>query len=97
MIAVAVAAQLLMGFPQGRLDSRAARIVVAAVYVDVTVVQVTMLLFMDYQTWTGRGCPWWPLRRSPWASWRAMSFNGGLMLRSGSGICCSCAGQGEES
>jgi signal transduction histidine kinase len=51
----AVFAHLLLAFPEGRLHSRTERVLVAAAYVDVTLVQVVMLLFMDYRT--GEGCP----------------------------------------
>jgi signal transduction histidine kinase len=54
-VADAVAAHLLLAFPDGRLHSRAERMLVVAAYADVTVLQVGMLLFMDYRT--ARGCP----------------------------------------
>jgi signal transduction histidine kinase len=53
----AVFAHLLLAFPEGRLHSRAERVLVAVAYLDVTVVQVVMSLFMDYRTVDGCPCP----------------------------------------
>ena len=53
----ALLAHLVLAFPEGRLHSRAERIVVAAAYVDVVVVQVVMLMFMGFEHVNGCPCP----------------------------------------
>jgi signal transduction histidine kinase len=56
-LAQAVFAHLLLAFPEGRLHSRTERVLVAVAYLDVTVGQVVMSLFMDYRTVDGCPCP----------------------------------------
>jgi signal transduction histidine kinase len=53
----AVLAHLVLAFPDGRLHSRSERLVVAAAYVDATVVQVVMLMFMGFEHVNGCPCP----------------------------------------
>ncbi|WP_422933366.1 sensor histidine kinase [Sinomonas sp. P47F7] len=56
-VAQAVFAHLLLAFPQGRLHSRSEQALVIAAYLDVTVVQLVMLAFMDYREVRGCPCP----------------------------------------
>jgi signal transduction histidine kinase len=53
----AVLTHLVLAFPEGRLHSRWERLVVAAAYVDATVVQVVMLMFMGFEHVNGCPCP----------------------------------------
>jgi signal transduction histidine kinase len=53
----AILAHLILAFPEGRLHSRAERVVVVAAYVDATVVQVVMLMFMGFEHVNGCPCP----------------------------------------
>jgi signal transduction histidine kinase len=53
----AVFVQLLLAFPSGRLGSRAERAVVGVAYLDATLGQLLMLLFMDYRSVRGCPCP----------------------------------------
>src|SRR5262249_20932891 len=55
--AEAVFAHLLLAFPQGRLHSRFERVLVTVAYLDVTVGQFVMLLFMDSRIGTDCPCP----------------------------------------
>lgn len=48
-LAEAVFVHLLLAFPQGRLHSVTERLITGLVYADTTLVQVAMLLFMDYR------------------------------------------------
>lgn len=54
---IAVIAHLVLAFPDGRLHSRSERLVVALVYVDATVLQITMLTFMSFERVQGCPCP----------------------------------------
>jgi signal transduction histidine kinase len=56
-VPTAVLAHLVLAFPDGRLHSRWERLVVAAAYFDVTVVQVVMLMFMGFEQVNGCPCP----------------------------------------
>jgi signal transduction histidine kinase len=53
----AILAHLVLAFPEGRLHSRWERVVVAVAYVDVTVIQVLMLMFMGFGGVSGCPCP----------------------------------------
>jgi signal transduction histidine kinase len=56
-VPAAVVAHLVIAFPDGRLHSRWERLVVGAAYVDVTVVQIVMLMFMGFEHVSGCPCP----------------------------------------
>ncbi len=56
-VPAAVVAQLVLAFPDGRLHSGWERLVVAAAYLDVIVVQVVMLMFMGFEQISGCPCP----------------------------------------
>ena len=56
-VPAAVVAQLVLAFPDGRLHSGWERLVVAAAYLDVIVVQVAMLMFMGFEQISGCPCP----------------------------------------
>src|SRR3954447_11632108 len=56
-LSTAVFAHLLPAFPSGRLGSTSERVVVGLAYADATVLQLVMLLFMDYRTAPGCPCP----------------------------------------
>jgi signal transduction histidine kinase len=56
-LARAVFVHLLLAFPEGQLHSRVERVLVWAAYLDATVVQFAMLLFMDYRDVAGCPCP----------------------------------------
>lgn len=56
-VPAAVVAHLVLAFPDGRLHSRSERVVVAAAYVDVTLLQIAMLMFMGFEHLTGCPCP----------------------------------------
>jgi signal transduction histidine kinase len=53
----AILAHLILAFPEGRLHSRSERVVVVAAYLDATVVQVVMLMFMGFEHVNGCPCP----------------------------------------
>jgi signal transduction histidine kinase len=53
----AILAHLILAFPDGRLHSRTERLVVGAAYLDATVVQVLMLMFMGFEHVNGCPCP----------------------------------------
>lgn len=56
-LAQAVFTHLLLAFPEGRVHSRAERALVLVAYLDATVGQFLMLLFMDYRNVAGCPCP----------------------------------------
>jgi signal transduction histidine kinase len=56
-IPAAVIVQLILAFPDGRLHSWWERLTVGAVYVNVTILQVAMLMFMGFQHLSGCPCP----------------------------------------
>ncbi|MFL5925986.1 MAG: sensor histidine kinase [Gaiellaceae bacterium] len=53
----AILAHLILAFPEGRLHSRAERVVVVAAYLDATALQVVMLMFMGFEHVNGCPCP----------------------------------------
>ena len=53
----ALLGHLVLAFPEGHLHSRAERVVVAVAYVDATVAQVVMLMFMGFENVNGCPCP----------------------------------------
>jgi signal transduction histidine kinase len=53
----AVLAHLVLSFPDGRLHSRAERVVVAGAYFVTLPLQVVMLMFMGFENVTGCPCP----------------------------------------
>ena len=57
LLPAAVLVHLLLAFPEGRLHSRAERIVVAGAYVWATVVQIAMLTVMGFGHVSGCPCP----------------------------------------
>jgi signal transduction histidine kinase len=56
-LATAVLAHLILAFPDGRLHSGVERALVVAAYINATVVQVTMLMFMGIEHVGGCPCP----------------------------------------
>ena len=56
-VPAAVVAHLVIAFPDGRLHSRWERLVVGGAYLDVTVVQIVMLMFMGFEHINGCPCP----------------------------------------
>jgi signal transduction histidine kinase len=56
-LAEAVFVHLLLAFPHGRLHSRLERAIVGVAYLDATLAQAAMLLFMDYRETPGCPCP----------------------------------------
>src|SRR3954453_6950428 len=56
-LSTAVFAHLLLAFPSGRLGPTSERVVVGLAYADAAVLQLVMLLFMDYRTAPGCPCP----------------------------------------
>jgi signal transduction histidine kinase len=56
-VPTAVLAHLVLAFPEGRLHSRAERVLVAAIYIDGLVLQVLMLMFMGYEGEPSCPCP----------------------------------------
>lgn len=56
-IPTAVLAHLVLAFPDGRLRSHWERLIVAAAYLNATVVQVLMLMFMGIEHVSGCPCP----------------------------------------
>ena len=53
----AVLAHLVLAFPDGRLHSSVERLLVGAAYLNATVVQVVMLMFMGLEQVGGCPCP----------------------------------------
>src|SRR4051812_13892994 len=56
-LAVAVLAHLILAFPDGRLHSGLERALVVAAYINATVLEVTMLMFMGIEHVGGCPCP----------------------------------------
>jgi signal transduction histidine kinase len=56
-IPAAVIAQLILAFPDGRLHSSWERLTIGAAYVNVTILQVAMLMFMGFEHLSGCPCP----------------------------------------
>ena len=57
VLPTSVIAHLVLTFPDGRLHTRWERLVVGLVYLDATVLQVTMLMFMGFGGVAGCPCP----------------------------------------
>src|SRR5262245_54894262 len=56
-LATALLAHLILAFPDGRLHSGLERVLVVAAYVNATVLQITMLMFMGIEHVGGCPCP----------------------------------------
>src|SRR6476469_3842807 len=56
-LATALLAHLILAFPDGRLHSGLERVLVVAAYVNATVLQLTMLMFMGIEHVGGCPCP----------------------------------------